>query len=66
MNDTTPSAMDENCDEYIQGVLIYHSKFIYFGVFLYGQTYAMQSIWIYDGTCINEQGETAARYRWLD
>jgi hypothetical protein len=60
MNDTTPSAMDENCDESSQGVLVYHSEFIYFCVFLYKHTYAMQSIWIYDGICINEQGETAA------
>jgi hypothetical protein len=44
MNNTTLSAMDEKCDESIQGVLVYHSESIYFGVFLYGHTYAMQSI----------------------
>ena len=41
-----------------QGVLVYHRKFIYVGVFQYGHTYAIQSTQIYDGICINETGRT--------
>ena len=66
MNDSVPPTMNENCDECIQGVLVYHSTSMHFGVFQYGHTYAIQSIWIYDDICINEQGELVASYRWPD